>query len=77
MEGNDVVAQAKATVTVSNEKFDQDALLINNTSKGDVLTGVRLGGQHEELHLSEMTAETTTYDFDLYKYQDFSPDMGW
>ncbi len=77
MEGNDVVAQARATVTVNNEKFDQDALLLNSTAKGDVLTGVRLGGQHEELHLSEMTAEADPYDFDYQKYQDFSLDMGW
>jgi hypothetical protein len=77
MEGDDVVAQAKATVTVNNDKFDQDALLISNTSKGDVLTGVRLGGQREELHLSEITTATETYDFDFHKYQDFSLDMDW
>jgi hypothetical protein len=77
MEGDDVVALAKATVTVNDEKFDQDAILLSSTAKGDVLTGVRLGGQREELHLSEMTAEADTYNFDFHKYQDFGPDMDW
>lgn len=77
MEGDDVVAQAQATVTVNDEKFDQDAVLLNTTSKGEVLTGIRLGGQREELHLSEITAEADTYNFDFHKYQDFGPDMNW
>jgi outer membrane lipoprotein-sorting protein len=77
MDGNDVVAQAKATVTMNDEKFDQDAILLNTTAKGDMLIGVRLGGQREELHLSELTAETDTYNFDFHKYQDFGPDMDW
>lgn len=77
MEGDEVVAQAQATVTVNDEKFDQDAVLLNTTSKGEVLTGIRLGGQREELHLSEITAEADTYNFDFHKYQDFGPHMDW
>lgn len=76
MEGDDVVAQAKATVTTNEEKFDQDALLISNTAKGDVLTGVRLGGQREEIHLSEITASVETVEFDLEKYSDFDLCLG-
>ncbi len=71
MEGDEVVAQAQATVTVNDEKFDQDAVLLNTTSKGEVLTGIRLGGQREELHLSEITASVETVEFDLDKYSDF------
>src|SRR6185503_5381013 len=50
--GKKIVAQAKATVKVNSEKFDRDALLTRTTSMGQQLTGVRLGGQHEELDLS-------------------------
>jgi len=71
MEGDEVVAQAQATVTVNDEKFDQDAVLLNTTSKGEVLTGIRLGGQREELHLSEIIASVETVEFDLDKYSDF------
>lgn len=71
MEGNDVVAQAQATVTVNQEKFDQDALLTNTTSKGEALIGVRLGGKREELHLSEVAAIVETIEFDSDKYLDF------
>jgi hypothetical protein len=76
LDGDNVVVQAKATVTTNTEKFDQDALLISNTSKGDVLTGVRLGGQHEELRLSEVTASVETVEFDLDKYSDFDLCLG-
>ncbi len=54
MSGEKVVAQAKAAVKVNSEKFDRDALLTRTTSMGEQLTGVRLGGQHEELDLSDI-----------------------
>ena len=65
-----VVAQAKATVIVNNDKFDQDALLTRTTSDGMQLTGIRLGGQHEELQLTDISASS---DQD----GDFNLDMGW
>lgn len=72
MKGDNVVAEARATVTVNDDKFDQDALLMSTTSKGDVLTGIRLGGQREELHLTEVTASSGgTLEFDFDKYLDF------
>jgi hypothetical protein len=68
MNGDKVVAQAKATVKIISDKFDQDALLVVGTDKGAKLTGIRLGGQHEELVIADITAEID---------QDFSLDMGW
>jgi hypothetical protein len=51
-----VVAQAKATVVINNDKFDQDALLTRTTASGTQLTGIRLGGQHEEIQLADVSA---------------------
>jgi hypothetical protein len=56
MNGKEVV-QAKATVTTNPEKFDHDALIIRDTATGAELTGIRLGGQREEIHISQVTAE--------------------
>jgi hypothetical protein len=58
-----VVVQAKATVTTNAEKFDHDALLTRDSAKGEELTGIRLGGQREEIHISEMTAEAEPVSF--------------
>jgi hypothetical protein len=68
--GNKVVAQAKATVKVNSDKFDQDALLTTTTPNGIKLTGIRLGGEHEELQLSDTTVDVNQDD-------DFTLDMGW
>lgn len=65
MEGDEVVAEAKATVRIHDEKFHQDALLTTDTSKGEVLTGIRLGGQHEEIQLTEMTPVVGIVEFNL------------
>jgi hypothetical protein len=70
MRGHKVVATAKATVKMSGEKFDRDAVLTKSTSMGEVLTGVRLGGQHEELDLTDIAA-------DVNQDEDFTLDMGW
>jgi hypothetical protein len=51
-EGDDLVATAKATVIVHDDEFDRDAVLYTTTSMGNVLTGVRLGGQRAELQLT-------------------------
>lgn len=65
LEGDDVVAEAKATVRVNDEKFHQDALLTTETSKGEVLTGIRLGGQHEEIQVTEMTPVVGIAEFNF------------
>src|SRR5262245_41812511 len=48
-DGDKVVARAKATVKMNDKDWDQDALLTRATSSGEQLTGLRLGGQREEL----------------------------
>ena len=61
-----VVAQAKATVIVNNDEFDQDAILTTTTSSGTQLTGIRLGGQHEEIRISDVSVSRDsdeTFDF--------------
>jgi hypothetical protein len=58
-----VVVQTKATVTTSAEKFDNDALILRDTANGAELTGIRLGGQHEEIHISRVTAGIDAFGF--------------
>lgn len=58
-----VVVTAKATVTTNADKFDSDALLLRDGANGSELTGIRLGGQREELTISQMTAETDAIGF--------------
>lgn len=55
--GNDVVAHAKATVKMNDEKFEHDALLLDTSTGANNLKGIRLGGQRAELQLDTMTAE--------------------
>jgi hypothetical protein len=56
MQGDKVIAKAKATVTMNEKDFDSDALLTKSTSKGEQLTGLRLGGQKEEITITENVA---------------------
>jgi hypothetical protein len=58
MDGDKVVARAKATVTTNDKKFPQDALLMTTTPAGKKLLGVRLGGQHEEITINDNVAGT-------------------
>jgi hypothetical protein len=51
----DVIAQAKASVIVNDEKFEQDALLTRGSEDSMQLTGIRLGGQREEIQLDAVT----------------------
>lgn len=55
-----LIVTAKATVTTSTEKFDHDALITRKSTNGPELTGIRLGGQHEEITISQMTAMAET-----------------
>jgi hypothetical protein len=58
MKGDKVIAKAKATVKMNEKDFDSDALLTKSSSKGDQLTGLRLGGQKEELTITENMASS-------------------
>ena len=71
MSGKKVVAQAPATVKVSSEKFDRDALLTRTTSMGEQLTGVRLGGQHEELDLNDIVVGIEQVSIDQDDFTDY------
>lgn len=56
LDGEKVVARAKATVKVNDKKFRDDALLTTNTPEGSKVVGMRLGGQREELTIGEDVA---------------------
>lgn len=55
-DGKKVIATAKASVKVNDKNFDQDEILTKNTSGQEVLIGLRLGGQKEELMLTDNVA---------------------
>jgi len=50
-DGSKPVASAKATMTMRDKDFDKDEILVSETAGAVVLTGLRLGGQKEELML--------------------------
>ncbi|HWQ34306.1 MAG TPA: hypothetical protein VNQ79_15770 [Blastocatellia bacterium] len=56
MKGDDVVAQARAMLKVNNEKVPHDVLYFNTSNGTYQLTGLKLGGQREELVLSDTVA---------------------
>jgi hypothetical protein len=53
-DGKRVVVTAKATIKTSDKSFASDALL---TTTGTKLIGVRLGGQREEIMITDMAVE--------------------
>lgn len=57
LNGKKVIATAKATVKTNDKAFTSDALLTVTTPEGTKLTGLRLGGQHEEIMITDMAAE--------------------
>jgi hypothetical protein len=57
MDGDNVVAKAKATVKLNEKEFDSDGLITTETSSGKKLTGLRLGGQREEITILDNVAE--------------------
>lgn len=52
MEGSKVVASSKATMRMNDKDFDKDEVVVTETAGQNVLTGLRLGGQKEELILA-------------------------
>ena len=53
-----VLATAKATVKMSDKDFERDEILTKTASGNEYLTGLRLGGQKEELTLTESVASS-------------------
>jgi len=53
-----VVATAKATMKMNGKDFERDEILTKTTSGHEMLTGLRLGGQKEELTLTESVASS-------------------
>jgi len=59
MDGDKVVARAKASLKMHEKDFDRDEILTKTTATGEQLTGLRLGGQKEELTITENIASST------------------
>jgi hypothetical protein len=57
MDGKDVVAHAKATMRVNDEKADNDVIYTITTAAGRSLKSVKFGGQREEVVLSDATSD--------------------
>ena len=55
-EGKKIVATAKATMKMNDKDFEHDEILTSTASGHSMLTGLRLGGQKEELMLTEQVA---------------------
>ena len=53
-----VVATAKATMTMNEKEFKQDGILTRTMDGHEMLIGLRLGGQKEELTLSDSMASS-------------------
>ena len=64
MNKNKVVATAMATVKVNDKKAESDAVYTLSTPAGEKLTSLRLGGQREELLISD-TERITASDSDV------------
>lgn len=58
-DGKRLVVTVKATIKTSEKPFAGDALLTITTPTGTKLTGVRLGGQHEEIMFTNMSVEVS------------------
>ena len=58
-DGKRLVVTAKATIKISEKPFASDSLLTTTTPAGTKLTGVRLGGQHEEIMFTDVSVEVS------------------
>ncbi len=72
---NKVIATAMATVKVNDKKAESDALYTLMTPVGEKLTGLRLGGQREELTLIEPAVEIPVVD--LEENNELTPLCDW
>ena len=57
-DGKKVIATAKASVKMNDKDFEQDEILTQNTAGQETLIGLRLGGQKEELTITDNVAST-------------------
>lgn len=55
-DGKKIIATAKASLKVNDKDFDRDEIITRTASGHNMLTGLRLGGQKEELMLTEQVA---------------------
>ena len=67
MDGRKMVAQAKASVKVNDKKAESDVLYTKMTPAGEKLTGMKLGGQHEEITISDVSADLENDDLTDYQ----------
>jgi hypothetical protein len=57
MSGKEVVAQARATMRVNEQKADDDVIYSVMTAAGKALKSVKFGGQREEVVLSDVMSD--------------------
>jgi hypothetical protein len=60
----DVVVTAKVSVVMNTDKFEQDALLTRGSEDSMQLTGIRLGGQREEIQLDAVATIVGQEEFE-------------
>jgi len=56
-DGKKLVVTAKATLIVHDKHFDRDEILTRTMGDHEMLIGLRLGGQKEELTFSDQVAD--------------------
>ena len=61
-----MIVEVPASVRMAEKAFESDALLTADTGQGLKLTGLRLGGHHEELILGETVS---FFDFRFIDFQ--------
>jgi hypothetical protein len=66
MDGDDVVAQARASMKVNPEKADRDVVYTFDTQMGRSLQSVKFGGQREEvvIHPTQEAASITYFYYE-------------
>lgn len=57
-DGKKVIATAKATVKMNEKSNPSDGFTTTSTATGRKLTGIRLGGKHEEITITDLSVET-------------------
>lgn len=55
--GKEVIVTAKATIQMHDKSANSDTLLTATTPAGMKLTGIRFGGQREEIKITDMAVE--------------------
>lgn len=72
LDGDDVVARAKAMMKVNEEKADNDVFYTVTTAAGRALQSVKFGGQREEVVLSDLhSAAASVGEFEEAVYNEY------